>query len=79
MGLCPCPRCLTPKAKLHLMGTALDTAFRFGRGLRKYMASAVDQARHFIYNQGVGIGSIHVDNLLKETSSVPTVASYPIT
>ena len=62
MGLCPCPRCLTPKNKLYLMGTALDNAFRIGKGVRKYMASAVNRAREFIYNGGAGIGSVYVDN-----------------
>lgn len=40
-GLCPCPRCLTPKSKLHLMGQARDAAYRLGAGIRYYLLHSV--------------------------------------
>ncbi|KAK7689422.1 hypothetical protein QCA50_007214 [Cerrena zonata] len=71
-GLCPCPQCLTPKSKLHLMGQANNLAFRVGTGIRKYLARSVTRARECIYKLGLGITSTAVNDLLKETSSVPT-------
>ncbi|KAK7688185.1 hypothetical protein QCA50_008555 [Cerrena zonata] len=75
-GLCPCPQCLTPKTKLHLMGQVNDLAFRIGSGARKYLARSVKRAREYIYTLGSGIASTAVDGLLKETSSVPTLNAF---
>src|ERR1700761_5317757 len=73
-GDCPCPRCLTPKSKLHLMGLAHDIAFRANH-LRKYLRGKIEAARRAIYTFGFGVRSKKVEDLLKETSSVPTYAS----
>src|ERR1700761_3822096 len=73
-GDCPCPRCLTPKSKLHLMGFARDIAFRANH-LRKYFRGKIEAARRAIYVHGFGIRSKKVEDLLKDTSAVPTIAS----
>lgn len=57
------------------MGQVHDLAFRINTGLRKYLSRSVVQARRFIYNLGYGVASTAVDDLLKETSSVPTTVS----
>ncbi|KAK7684228.1 hypothetical protein QCA50_012552 [Cerrena zonata] len=75
-GLCPCTRCLTPKSKLHLMGQVYDMAFRVQAGVRKYLSRAVTVARKYIYDAGYSVASTAIDNLLKETSSVPTVNAF---
>ncbi|KAK7696333.1 hypothetical protein QCA50_000987 [Cerrena zonata] len=75
-GLCPCTRCLTPKSKLHLMGQVYDMAFHVQAGVWKYLSRAVTVARKYIYDAGYGVASTAIDNLLKETSSVPTVNAF---
>ncbi|KAK7007536.1 hypothetical protein R3P38DRAFT_2644843, partial [Favolaschia claudopus] len=75
-GLCPCPRCLTPKNELHLMGYARDLAARTGSKARKYLGIAIQIARKAIYKSGVPIGSERINALLKETSSVPTINAF---
>ncbi|KAJ7825144.1 hypothetical protein B0H14DRAFT_3468789 [Mycena olivaceomarginata] len=74
-GGCPCPRCLTPKSQLHLMGYVRDISVRLSNP-RKYLSNFVELARHRIYTLGQGIGSKAVDDLLKESSSVPTVNAF---
>lgn len=78
MGDRPCPRCLITKDKLDLMGTTIDKAFRIGAGVRTYFKNAVEKARRLIYNKGKGISSVAVENLLKETSSIPTIVSLSL-
>ncbi|KAJ7053674.1 hypothetical protein C8F01DRAFT_1329290 [Mycena amicta] len=74
-GLCPCPRCLIPKTEVHTMGFVRDFKARLSKA-RKYLLSSVQSARRFIYDLGFGIGSDAVDNLLKESSSVPTINAF---
>ncbi|KAJ7762206.1 hypothetical protein B0H16DRAFT_1884179 [Mycena metata] len=74
-GGCPCPRCLVPKSEAHLMGSARDMTARV-KNARKYLGSLVNTARRFIYKFAHGIGSKKVDDLLKETSSVPTLNAF---
>ncbi|KAF7370032.1 hypothetical protein MSAN_00633200 [Mycena sanguinolenta] len=74
-GICPCPRCLTPKSQLHLMGLVRDITARVSKA-RQYLADKIRTARRFIYQLGVAIGSTRVEDLLKETSSVPTVNAF---
>ncbi|KAJ7676829.1 hypothetical protein DFH06DRAFT_1428694 [Mycena polygramma] len=74
-GGCPCPRCLTPKSQLHLMGLARDIAGRVTNA-RKYMGDKVRIARRFIYKLAYSIGSTKVEGVLKETSSVPTFNAF---
>lgn len=57
------------------MGQNNDLAFRIGAGIRKYLARTVANARRLIFELGLGIASTAIDDLLKETSSVPTEVS----
>src|SRR4051812_14628090 len=73
-GLCPCPCCLMPKSKLDKMGSFLDTKFwRHASNIRKFLLDKVTKARQKIYNLAVGISGRAVQNLLKPSSSVPTM------
>jgi len=56
------------------MGLKPDRAFRT-RNQRHYLLGRVQQARRLIYKHGRGVNSKAVDNLLKTTSSVPTMVS----
>ena len=74
-GLCPCPRCLTPKTHLDRMGQIPDSKFRTGNGIRQYLHGKVQAARDFVYRVGHTVAGARVDGLLKATSSVPTIVS----
>lgn len=73
-GLCPCPRCLTPKTKLDRMGCRWDVDFRL-KSIRRYLIDKVQQARRIVYGLGQAVAGAGVDGVLKETSSVPTIVS----
>ncbi|KAJ3858791.1 hypothetical protein EV359DRAFT_75796 [Lentinula novae-zelandiae] len=70
-GICPCPRCLVQKDALDQMGLVRDIQI-CTRNIRTYFVNKVNRARHFIYSMGHPINGVHVENLLKESSSVPT-------
>ncbi|KAH9854399.1 hypothetical protein C2E23DRAFT_726443 [Lenzites betulinus] len=78
MGNCPCPRCLVAKDNINAVGTMRDMSTR----VQKLRVDSVDRrfkvntARLFIYEQGKGIGSTVVENLLKPQSLVPTVNAF---
>jgi hypothetical protein len=78
-GLCPCPRCLTPKAKLDRVGHVTDAKARTNQA-RKFqdVSNSVNKARNAIYKRGVPIGGAYVQQLLKPTSTVPTLVSQCI-
>ena len=74
-GLCPCPRCLIPKVKIDLMGQIRDLAQRISNP-RNILYDVVQRARCFIYQLGIPITGAAVAQLLKPTSSVPTVVRH---
>jgi hypothetical protein len=59
------------------MGFARDISARVSKA-RKFLGRAVGFARDLIYKSAFSIGSEKVNLLLKETSSVPTIASRVI-
>ncbi|KAJ3709521.1 hypothetical protein C8R42DRAFT_649336 [Lentinula raphanica] len=69
-GLCPCPRCFIPKSHLNRLG--VDLRFRISQ-TRTFLINKVNQARRLIYTAGAAIGGKYVQDLLKESSSVPTL------
>ncbi|KAJ3972040.1 hypothetical protein EV361DRAFT_949176 [Lentinula raphanica] len=75
LGNCPCPRCLCPKASLDQMGTRRDLALRKNTA-RTFLIDRVKKAREYIYRKGFGIRSARVEELLKATSSVPTMNAF---
>jgi hypothetical protein len=73
LGLCPCPRCLVHLSKTHHIGTARDKAIR-SSSLRvddTKRRSLVSSARRIIYEEGYGVKSAAVEDLLKLASLVP--------
>jgi hypothetical protein len=74
MGLCPCPRCLTPKTSFNLLGLATDMRNRLNN-LRVYVMINVIKAREFIYAGGNTVDGAKVDNTLGEGSWIPTLVS----
>ncbi|KAJ7732533.1 hypothetical protein B0H16DRAFT_1770162 [Mycena metata] len=74
-GGCPCPRCMIPKSEVHLMGSARDMTARVKKA-RKYLGGLVNSARRLIYGFAYGIGSTKIEDLLKESSSVPTLNAF---
>ena len=71
-GLRPCPRCLVLKEKLDKMGQKRDISFRL-LNPRRFLVDIVEKARSFIYEKAYGIGSKLVNDMLKPSSSVPTM------
>ncbi|KAJ3752589.1 hypothetical protein EV360DRAFT_97363 [Lentinula raphanica] len=75
LGNCPCPQCLCPKASLDQMGTRRDLALRKNTA-RTFLIGRVKKARDYIYRKGYGIRSARIEELLKATSSVPTMNAF---
>ena len=73
-GLCPCPHCLMPKTHLNWTGWILNSKFRTD-GLCKYLREKVQVVWDFIYRLGHAVTGTWVNDLLKSTSSVPTIVS----
>lgn len=73
-GVCPCPRCLIPKSNLDRLGLRSDAKSRLDKA-RKYDTARVDKARKAIYELGKPINGVHVQQLLKASSAVPTKVS----
>ena len=72
-GLYPCHRCLVPKKAIYQLGLPDDMAFRTGvKTVRNFLADQVSKARNLIYRSAKPINGTEVEDLLKETSSVPT-------
>lgn len=74
MGLCACPRCLTPKKMFGSLGLPQDMKNRLAN-LRVYVTTKVVQAREFIYKCGNTVDGLRVEQTLGEGSWVPTMVS----
>lgn len=74
-GLFPCHRCLIPKSFIYQLGLADDIAFRINN-VRSFLADQVTKARNSIYKRAKPINGTDVEDLLKETSSVPTMVRH---
>ena len=77
LAKCPCPRCLVNKDALDKMGQVRDVQMRT-ENIRTYSVDKVNRAQHLIYNLAHPINGTYVDNLLKESSSVPTKVSLKL-
>lgn len=64
------------KVYLDRMGWIPDANFRV-KEVRRYLHGKVQAARDLIYRVGRAVAGAHVNNLLKPTSSVPTLVSEP--
>ncbi|KAJ7151509.1 hypothetical protein C8R46DRAFT_1229045 [Mycena filopes] len=74
LGKCPCPRCTIPKDKIDGLGTQNDTKNRtkLERTDNARYRSKIELARRRIYEDGLGVKSKRVENLLEPESLVPT-------
>jgi hypothetical protein len=77
MGACPCPRCLIPKDRIHLVGTKRDTKQRttLARIDNLQRQAKVSAAREMIYESNWAVDSAPVQRVLKPESLVPTEVS----
>jgi hypothetical protein len=74
MGLCACPRCLTPKSLFGSLGLVKDMRSRI-QNIRIYATTKVLKAREFIYQRGNTVDGSKVEDTLGEGSWVPTLVS----
>jgi hypothetical protein len=74
LSLCPCPRCLLLKSRIPMIGTKTDTKQRINlaRVDSEDRRNKVDITRKLMFEGGVNITSIKIENLLRPTSLVPT-------
>ncbi|KAJ7115737.1 hypothetical protein C8R44DRAFT_880156 [Mycena epipterygia] len=63
------------ESEMYLMGFVRDISARISK-VRKYFGDSVRAARRHIYHAAYAIGSDKVNQLLKETSSVPTLNAF---
>jgi hypothetical protein len=78
LGQCPCPRCLTKKTEINLMGTKRDMKRRIRRMRkddRKHHRE-VEDARKLIFQLGVPVDGSRVKKILNDESLVPTRVSF---
>ena len=74
LGKCPCPLCLVEKNQIAGLGTKLDMKMREDKKRvdDESRRHDIEQARKWIYKQGMDIGSVHIDRVLGPHSLVPT-------
>ena len=75
LGTCPCPRCLIPKTKTHLLATESDLRQRIllSHSDTTQRREKVVSARKLIYERHYAVDATHVEELLKDESLVPTM------
>jgi hypothetical protein len=73
MGLCPCPRCFTPKSLFNSLGLVRDMKNRI-TNLRVYITAKVLKAREFM-SAGSTVNGAKVEHSLGEGSWVPVLVS----
>ncbi|KIJ19686.1 hypothetical protein PAXINDRAFT_69579, partial [Paxillus involutus ATCC 200175] len=78
LGVCPCPRCLIPKDRVHNMGSERDMLQRhiLARSDTEERHRKVAAARRLIYEQQYIVDTPQVEALLKGESLVPTVNAF---
>lgn len=74
-GLCPCPRCLVPKARLDHLGWAQDMSGHLQNAHTNF-ADLVSRAWDCIYNSGFAVMSAGVECMLEPFSIVPTMVCF---
>jgi hypothetical protein len=79
LGSCPCPSCFIKKEYISGLGTKADDQRRAHvRTDTERRQSKVEQSRKFIFENGRGVNSTSVNNLLQEDSWIPTRVSNPL-
>jgi hypothetical protein len=79
LGRRPCPRCLVPLSKAHLLGTLADMRQRRDSHRRwdHEHEYNLNKAREHIYQRNMQVNSGAVEALLSQQSFVPTVVVFP--
>ncbi|KIK36572.1 hypothetical protein CY34DRAFT_94132 [Suillus luteus UH-Slu-Lm8-n1] len=75
MGLCPCPRCLTPKGFFNYLGLVRDMKSRMNT-LRVYAVANIIKARQFIFTLGNTVDGAKVEDALGEGSWVAVLNQF---
>jgi hypothetical protein len=78
LGRRPCPRCLVPLDRTHLLGSEYDMRTRQERPRNWDHQHQFDleTVRRFIYESNMQVNSSAVEKLLYEDSLVPTVVTH---
>ncbi|KJA15771.1 hypothetical protein HYPSUDRAFT_148690, partial [Hypholoma sublateritium FD-334 SS-4] len=79
-GSCPCTRCLIPKEKIPDIGKVYDSRQRQTKKRidDSNLAAKISQARKKIHENGKGVKSKAVENILASESLVPTVNAFSL-
>jgi hypothetical protein len=73
LGSCPCPICFIKKANISGLGTKADDQRRDHlRTDTERRRSKVEKSRTYIFENGRGVNSTWVNDLLQEDSWIPT-------
>lgn len=74
LSRCPCPRCLILKSCIPMIGTKTNTKQRMKltRVDSEDRQDTIELVRKMMFEGGVNITSVRIENLLKPTSLVPT-------
>jgi hypothetical protein len=73
LGSCPCPICFIKKANISGLGTKVDDQRRdHVRTDTERRQSKVEKSRQYIFENGRGVNSTWVNDLLQEDSWIPT-------
>ncbi|KAF8834372.1 hypothetical protein BDN67DRAFT_992676 [Paxillus ammoniavirescens] len=78
LGKCPCPRCLIPKSRVHLLATRLDILERetLSRSDTAQCRAKVISAHKLIYESNYAVDGTCVEELLKDESLIPTLNAF---
>ena len=74
LGQCPCPRCTIPMTRVHNLGMVRDIKERGNlvRNDDRVRQNKIQNAHSHIYEAGLGVTSVAVEDLLKDQSLVPS-------
>ena len=77
LGSCPCPRCTVKKSQISELGMKRDDAHRVceARVDDMHYRRRVESARRYIFQQGKGVKSAAVEDILSRDSYVPITVS----
>src|SRR6266498_1543035 len=70
---CPCPQCFTKKIHAGALGTRVDDQRRSHSHVdTQSRQRKVESTRKYIFEQGRGVNSMAVNDILQEDSYIPT-------
>src|SRR5260221_2403151 len=76
LGGCPCPRCFTTKEQIGALGTKVDDQQRAHlRTHTEHRQHKIDKSRTYMDDNGRGVNSTWLEDLLQADSFIPTRVS----